>query len=84
MGANLAALIRTIGGGPHSRRDLPVENAQALFAAMLADEVPALELGAILVALRLKGESLAETQGFMRALAAHTGRHVAPAPRGQP
>ena len=79
MGANLAALIRTIGGGPRSRRDLPDDDAQTLFAAMLADEVPALELGAILVALRLKGESLAETQGFLRALDAHTGRLVAPA-----
>lgn len=79
MGANLPTLIKTIGGGPRSCRDLGDDDAQELFAAMLGGEVPALELGAILIALRIKGESLAETRGFMRALDAHVGRLVAPA-----
>ena len=79
-----ASLIREIGRGTHGFRDLSVDDAQALFAAMLADEVPALELGAILIAMRIKGESLAETTGFMRAVDAHVGRLAPPRDRPRP
>lgn len=71
-------LIKEIGGGARGARDLDEDSAFMLFAAMLAGEVPALELGAILIALRIKGESLVEMQGFMRALDAHVGRLQAP------
>lgn len=74
-----AAMIRSIGGGGHGARDLDGAPAFALFAAMLAGEVPALELGGILVALGIKGESLAETIAFKRALDACVGRLEAPA-----
>ena len=73
-GPNFAAMIKEIGGGAQSARDLDAARAYALFAAILAGEVPALELGAILIALRIKGESLVETIAFMRALDAHVGR----------
>jgi anthranilate phosphoribosyltransferase len=64
---NLPALIREIGRGKNGARSLSVEQAQALYAAMLAHDVPELELGAIMIALRVKGESLAEITGFMQA-----------------
>ena len=76
--SDLPAMIKTLGGGSRSARDLDDARAFALFAAMLAGEVPALEMGAILVALRIKGESLGETIAFMRALDAEVGRLEAP------
>lgn len=78
-GPDFAEMIKEIGGGPRSARDLDAAHAFALFAAILAGEVPALELGAILIALGIKGESLAETIAFMRALDAYVGRLEAPA-----
>jgi anthranilate phosphoribosyltransferase len=82
--APLAALIKEIGGGPKSARDLDTRRAQALFSAMLAGEVPPLELGAILIALRIKGESLPEMIGFLRALDEAVGRLDADPERPRP
>lgn len=48
-------------------RDLPRAQAQSLFAAMLAGTVPSLQLGALLIAMRIKGESLEELGGFLDA-----------------
>ncbi len=64
---SLARHIREIGRGKNAARDLSQEDAQALFAAMLAGRVPDLQLGGILIALRVKGESLAELAGFAAA-----------------
>ena len=63
----LAGHIKEIGRGRHAARDLSREDARVLFAAMLAGEVPELQLGAILIALRVKGESLEELAGFAAA-----------------
>lgn len=65
---SLPALIKEIGRGSQGARDLSADDAQALFAAMLSAEVPDLELGAILLSLRIKGESDAELLGFCRAM----------------
>ena len=81
---NLAAPIGETAGGAGETRDLGLENARALFAAILAGEVSATELGAASGALRSKGESLVEMQGFMRALDAHVGRLAATADRPRP
>jgi anthranilate phosphoribosyltransferase len=64
-----AALIRTLacGGEP---RELAPEDAALVFGAMLDGGVPELELGALLVALRTKGESPGELLGAYHALAA--------------
>ena len=63
----LARYIKEIGRGKNAAGDLSREDAQALFAAMLAGAVPDLQLGAILIALRVKGESLGELAGFAAA-----------------
>ena len=65
---DFARCIHEIGRG-HAARALAEPEARALGEAMLEGEVPPLELGAILLAYRLKGETLEELVGFMDALA---------------
>ena len=75
---NLPALIKEIGRGARGARDLTREQACLLFSAMLAGEVDELCLGAIVLALRVKGESSDELLGFADALAKHTLPLAAP------
>jgi anthranilate phosphoribosyltransferase len=63
----LTRIIREIGRGRNSARDLNRGDAHALFAAMLGGVIPDLQLGAVLMALRIKGESLEELAGFLDA-----------------
>jgi anthranilate phosphoribosyltransferase len=60
--------IKEIGRGAQSSRDLSQEDARQLYAAMLDGGVPDLELGALIIALRVKGESTEELLGFMEAI----------------
>jgi anthranilate phosphoribosyltransferase len=76
---DLAKWIREIGRGPHAARALPTETARELGMAMLAGTVPPLELGAILLAYRLKGETVGELTGFMAAIESGLARIGAPA-----
>lgn len=62
-----AHLIKEIGRGSKGSRDLSYQDARDLYAAMLAGRVSDLELGAIAIALRIKGESLDELAGFLDA-----------------
>lgn len=64
---NYAHFIKEIGRGPSGAKDLSQEEAQLLYGAMLDGGVPDLELGAIAIALRLKGESTGEMIGFLAA-----------------
>lgn len=63
-----AATLREVGRGERGARDLPFDEAKKLFGAMLDGGVPDLELGALLIALRFKTESLTELLGFHAAL----------------
>jgi anthranilate phosphoribosyltransferase len=80
--SKLPAFIKEIGRGRNAARDLAREDAQGLFSAMRAGEVPDLQLGGILVALRIKGESLEELAGFMAACES-SYEHL-PAPQAVP
>jgi anthranilate phosphoribosyltransferase len=62
----LHSIKHVAGPGPVS--DLSEADAYQLFSAMLDAGLPDLELGALLTALRLKGESVAELLGFHRAM----------------
>ena len=62
-----AAFIKEIGRGVKGARSMSREDAAALYAAMLEGRVSDLELGAILLAMRIKGESVEELAGFMDA-----------------
>ena len=72
-------VIKEVGRGAHGARDLSEADAQSLFAAMLDGKVPELELGAIWIAYRIKGESLGELLGFCQAVASRTSPVTAPA-----
>lgn len=76
--------IKEIGRGAHSSRDLSLDDARQLYAAMLDGGVPELELGAILLGLRLKGESLDEMLGFMEAVNERTTQLELPHGRVRP
>lgn len=62
------SLIKEIGRGAKGARSLSETDAEALFYEMLNGCVPDLELGAILLSLRIKSESDAELLGFCRAM----------------
>lgn len=71
---NYAQIIKDIGPSPQGGRDLDTVGARELFSAMLDGGVPDLELGALLIALRAKGESVDELLGFYDALASRLYR----------
>ena len=73
-----APLIKEVGRGARGARDLTREQAEALFGDMLDGTVPDLQLGALLIALRVKGESADEIAGFLAAMQARTATLAAP------
>jgi anthranilate phosphoribosyltransferase len=75
----LTGYIKEIGRGKNAARDLSREDAQTLFTAILNNDIPPLQLGAILIALRIKGESLDELAGFLEACEAGYPHLKAPA-----
>ncbi|MBS1191030.1 MAG: anthranilate phosphoribosyltransferase [Rhodocyclaceae bacterium] len=81
---NYARYLKELGRGAEGSRDLATEEARQLYGAMLDGGVPDLELGAIVVALRVKGERLDEMLGFMAAVRERTHRLRAPHGRPRP
>jgi anthranilate phosphoribosyltransferase len=81
---NFGQIVRQLVRGPPAAADLSEEDAHALFAAMLDGGVPDLELGAVLTALRVKGESGLELLGFHRAVTERLYPLQAPAGRLRP
>jgi anthranilate phosphoribosyltransferase len=69
-----ARFIKEIGRGKDGARSLLREDAQLLYGAMLDGRVSDLEMGGILLAMRIKGESVEEIAGFMAA--AETSIHL--------
>lgn len=65
---DIQQVIKEIGRGKLHARHLDLTSAEQLYRAMLADEVDDMSLGAILIALRIKGEGEEELLGFYRAL----------------
>ncbi|KAF6638787.1 DNA-binding protein YbiB [Pantoea sp. EKM10T] len=80
----LNKIIKEIGRGKNHARDIDFDTAVALYGAMLAGEVPDLELGGILIALRIKGEGEAEMRGFYQAMQAQMMQLQAPENRPMP
>jgi anthranilate phosphoribosyltransferase len=62
-----ARFIKEIGRGKDGARSLSRADACQMYAAMLDGRVSDLELGAILLAMRIKGESVDEIAGFLDA-----------------
>ncbi len=79
---NYGSIIREIGRGAKGARSIDADQAEILFGAMLDRTVPDLELGAIVLSLRIKSESLEELIGFKRAMDARCVQvAVPPGPR---
>jgi anthranilate phosphoribosyltransferase len=75
-----ARFIKEIGRGVKGARSMSREDARQLYGAMLDGRVSDLELGGILLAMRIKGESVEEIAGFMDA--AESSFAPLPAPPG--
>ena len=73
-----APFIREIGRGKKGARDMSRDDARQIFSAMLDGRVSDLELGGLLIALRIKGESVDEIAGFLDAAEASFAPLVAP------
>ncbi|WP_353156817.1 DNA-binding protein YbiB [Herminiimonas fonticola] len=74
-----ARFIKEIGRGVKGARSLSRDDAQLLYAAMLDGRVSDLEMGGIMLAMRIKGESVDEIAGFVDAAEASFEPVVAPA-----
>lgn len=66
-----ARFIKEIGRGADGARALVKHDARALFTAMLEGRVADVQLGAILMAYRIKGETPEELDGMLEAAHAH-------------
>jgi anthranilate phosphoribosyltransferase len=75
-----ARFIKEIGRGVKGARSMSREDAAMLYRAMLDGRVSDLEMGGILLAMRIKGESVDEIAGFMDA--AETSFAPLPSPPG--
>ncbi|NVD98862.1 DNA-binding protein YbiB [Massilia sp. BJB1822] len=62
-----ARFIKEIGRGKDGARAMTRDEAQELYGAMLDGRVSDLELGGILLAMRIKGETVDELAGFLAA-----------------
>ena len=62
-----AQYIKEIGRGRDNARAMTREQAQLVWSALLEGRIADLEVGAILLAMRIKGESIAEIAGFLAA-----------------
>jgi anthranilate phosphoribosyltransferase len=62
-----ARFIKEIGRGKKGARSMSRDDARQLYAAMLDGRVSDLEMGGIMLAMRIKGESVDEIAGFLDA-----------------
>ena len=67
----LQAWLAALGAGGEGAPGWSVEVARDVFEALLSGALGELEAGALLTALRIKGESIEEVEGAMAALAPH-------------
>ncbi len=66
-----AQYVRILGKGKNSGRSLTREEAQTAFTMVLNGEVEDIQLGALLLLLRVKGENAEEMAGFAQACRDH-------------
>src|SRR5476649_2616066 len=65
---DFSSIIKEVGRGKNHARNLDQQTAADLYRAILAGEVPDLELGGLLIAFRIKGEAEGEMLGFYDAM----------------
>lgn len=64
---SISKYIKEIGRGKEGARSLSTEQAHDLMTQVLGGQVTDLELGAFALAMRIKGETVEETVGFLQA-----------------
>ncbi len=74
----IAHLIKEIGRGKHGARGISREDAHSLYAAMLDGRVSDLEMGGLMLAMRIKGETVDEIAGFLQAAEASAPKLAVP------
>jgi anthranilate phosphoribosyltransferase len=74
-----ARFIKEIGRGKKGARSISRDDACQLYAAMLDGRVSDLEMGGLMLAMRIKGESVDEIAGFLDAAEASFDNLSAPA-----
>jgi anthranilate phosphoribosyltransferase len=74
-----ARFIKEIGRGKKGARSMSRDDAFQLYEAMLDGRVSDLEMGGIMLAMRIKGESVEEIAGFLDAAEASFDKLPAPA-----
>jgi len=67
---DISAYLRRVARGKNGSENLSMAEAQSVLSALLADDADSLQLGAFLIAQRMKGESSGELAGFV-----HAARH---------
>ena len=77
-------IIKEIGRGKNHARDLDQDTARGLYTRMLDGDVADLEMGAILLSMRIKGEGEAEMLGFYEAMQQKTMRLTPPVGKPMP
>lgn len=77
-------IIKEIGRGKNHARDLDHDTARGLYTRMLDGDVADLEMGAILLSMRIKGEGEAEMLGFYEAMQQKTMRLTPPVGKPMP
>lgn len=75
----IARFIKEIGRGKKGARSISRDDACQVYAAMLDGRVSDLEMGGIMLAMRIKGESVEEIAGFLDAAEASFEKLSAPA-----
>ncbi|MDQ7010554.1 MAG: anthranilate phosphoribosyltransferase [Mariprofundaceae bacterium] len=80
---DIASLLHRVARGRHGAGNLNRAEARQVFAALLLPQADPLQLGAFLIAQRMKGESAAELAGFVEAAREHMdGYGQGTAPQG--
>ncbi len=64
---DIAPFIKRVARGKHGAEHLSRAEAESVFSSLLAPDAEPLQLGAFLIAQRMKGESSAELAGFIEA-----------------
>ena len=72
-----AQYIKEIGRGKDNPRSLSYADAKTVWGALLDGQISDLEVGAILIAMRIKGEAIDEIAGFLDATEARGARFAA-------
>lgn len=67
----LAGMLRRVARGRHGHEHLGMDEARTAFSVLLGADADPLQLGAFLIAERMKGETPQELAGFVQAARAH-------------